>query len=678
MLPGMPGKGHRLILAVAAACLALSAASVAPAARTGSAAPALSFSTPTIVDPFRQGYEPNVAIDNTTGALYSSVPNGTPGTSTLWRSDDGGHDWRLVEGNTLSQPSNCLPIAGGDTELAIDPVDGSVYYSDLQPLTNFNQSVSHDKGKTWTCNHLPVPDTGVDRQWFAIDSNGGTKSVTAGGIMYFEYDDTTQSPSPAGGNVLVVNGTENGLAFGSVCTPNPGAGACVGPSVRVTLNEGLPGNLSVDDNPGSPHQHSVYALHSSANLGSVILSRCDGGGNTDAIAAANYCLDPSAAQPPFAISSHWSDHTVTNTDVGGKEAQIVANNFTTLAVDTGGNLYALWSQYPGTVDSTNPVGPVYTYTGPGQLLLSHSSDGGTTWSTPQQVNPPSVPNSTQPWLTAGDPGRVAVAWYGAPQATSAKGEFGPDTLTNGVWDVYVAENLDTLHSNAWNVTKVSDHPAKLGDISTEGLVLTGTSPDRSLGDFTKIGHDANGGLFLVYVDDNTQLSPTFQNVGPVVFSRQIGGPSLFANKVLPQAAPRTANNGVTDPVGDAVVHLGGQDITGPPHLDITASSVSMADPTHLRITMTVNDPNLQQNLSPDPTLGGATADAWLVRWDFPPGAEPDSTKPGAYFVAMENSLTGGQTFYDGAILTNPLNPATPSYYTFAYPSDHKVQGSVTV
>src|SRR5258708_8777455 len=101
MLPGMPRKRHRLILAVASAWLALSAASVAPAVRTGSAAPALSFSTPTIVDPFRQGFEPNVAIANATGPLCSSVPTAPPGPSPLGRPHAGAHPAPL--GHTTSR-----------------------------------------------------------------------------------------------------------------------------------------------------------------------------------------------------------------------------------------------------------------------------------------------------------------------------------------------------------------------------------------------------------------------------------------------------------------------------------------------------------------------------------------------------------------------------------------------
>jgi len=666
------GSSRRGALLGAACLVAGGAGLLLPSPRVSQAAttPALGFSTPTLVDPFRGGFEPDLAIDPHTGAMYSSVPNGTPGTSTLWRSDDNGHDWRLVEGNLQGEPSNCPAIAGGDTELADDPVDGSIYYADLQPLTNFNMSISHDQGRTFQCNPISVPDSGVDRQWFAIDSDGGTHAVTGGGRMYFDYDDTTQSPTPAGGNVLVVNATANGLEFGSVCA----ASVCAGPSTRVTLDEGLPGNLAVDDNPGSPHQHSVYALHSSADLGGVVLTRCDGGGATTAAAAQAYCLDPTAATAPFGISSHWSDHVVVNTDNNGAQTHIVANNFTTLAIDTAGNLYALWAQYPGTTDASNPVSPVYKYTGPGQLLLSYSTDGGTTWSTPHQINPPSLPNATQPWLTAGSSGRIAVAWYGAPQAQASDGTWGPDALTNGVWDVYVAENLDVVHGGAWKVVKATDHPAKLGGISTEGLVLP-TGPDRSLGDFMKIGHDKNGAISLVYVDDNTNLDVGFQNAGPVAVIHQTSGPGLFAGKTVPQVADTRDRGVVTDPIGDARVPLAGQDLAAPPHLDITGSSVSMADATHLRVTLTVNDANLQNDLGPDPSLGGATSDVWLVRWDFDPAAEPQNTTPGGFYVAMENNQSG-QTFYDGAVLTDP-DLQNPTLFTFAYPSGHAVTGSVS-
>ena len=633
------------------------------------------FSTPTIIDPFREGFEPDISLDPHSGAIYSSVPNGTPGTSTLWRSDDGGRQWRVVEGNTAGEPSHCPPIAGGDTELAVDPVNGGLYYADLQPLTNFNASVSNDQGRTWLCNATSVPDTGVDRQWYAIDSNGGTNAVTNGGIMYFDYDDTTQSPTQPTGNVLVVNASNNGLAFGSVCEQNA---ACAGPSARITLNEGLPGNLVVDDNAGSPHQHTVYALHTSADVGGVVLTKCTGAASgipASAPAAANYCLDPTAATAPYGISSHWSDHWVYQTDVNGVASHIEANNFATLAIDSAGNLYALWVDYPGTISTTDPVQSSDTYTGPGRLLLSYSANGGDTWSTPQQISDPSLKNDAQPWLTAGSPGRVAVAWYGATQQFAPDGVTqGPDALTNGVWNVYVAENLDVLHGGTWTTQVVSDHPAHLGAVSTEGLQLP-SGPDRSLGDFMKISHDANGAIQLAYVDDNTELYQALQDYGPVVAVHQTGGPSLIAGKTVPTTNESYTQGFVTQKPGTAMAHFAGQDIAGPPHLDITGASVSLLDASDLKVTLTVNDPNLASDLGPDTAIGGGTADDWMVRWDYDPAKLPANLTPGAFYVGMQNSASGGLSFFDGAVATTP-NPVTnPTLYTFAYPGGHAVQNA---
>ena len=74
--------GTRRLAYLAPAALLLAAAS-SSVARVAASPAALTFSTPQIVDPFREGFEPDISIDQHTGAMYSSVPNGTRGTSTL-------------------------------------------------------------------------------------------------------------------------------------------------------------------------------------------------------------------------------------------------------------------------------------------------------------------------------------------------------------------------------------------------------------------------------------------------------------------------------------------------------------------------------------------------------------------------------------------------------------------
>ena len=107
-----------------------------------------------------------------------------------------------------------------------------------------------------------------------------------------------------------------------------------------------------------------------------------------------------------------------------------------------------------------------------------------------------------PWITAGSPGRIGIAWYGAPQASEA-GNFGPDTLDHGTWNVYYAQATNALDAGGptFAVTKVSDHQVKFGNISTQGL---GGSPDRSLGDFMQVQTGLNGEAVISYVDDTSR------------------------------------------------------------------------------------------------------------------------------------------------------------------------------
>ena len=64
------------------------------------------------------------------------------------------------------------------------------------------------------------PGAGVDRQWLAIDSNGGTAAVGSGandGRLYFDYDNVNQDLGPNGGNQLVMDESEDGVHYGAAC-----------------------------------------------------------------------------------------------------------------------------------------------------------------------------------------------------------------------------------------------------------------------------------------------------------------------------------------------------------------------------------------------------------------------------------------------------------------------------
>jgi hypothetical protein len=661
--------GHRIRVLVPLAAFAVAAALLA--GPVGQAAtPAVSFRTPVVVDNYRPGFEPDVAVDtsqNGSDLTYTSTPFGFSTTqSFIYRSDDHRSSFRLVEGNVAGKPGTC--IGGGDSELRTDPVNGRVYFVDLQGLTNFSASTSGDHGATWSTGCNSVNGVGVDRQWVGIDSNGGTSAVGAGpggGRLYLDYDNVNQDTgSNPLGNQLVMNESVDGVYYGSSCAV---AGApCPGPPAVISPDEGIPGNVVVDNVRGGAHQHTVYAIHTNAAGTAVIVSRCSGkpGDSTAAQVAAD-CTDPTqfAQSDTGRVNVNWHD---TYARVPGQ--YLTGNLFASMAIDTAGNLYAVWAEYP--TDGTG------NENGPGRIRLSVSTNGARTWSAPITVSPAGLGNNVMPWVAAGDPGRIDVAWYGAPQA-SFQGVYGPDTLGNGTWNVYMAQSLNALAANrTFTVTKVSDHQAKFGNISTQGL---GGSPDRSLGDFMQVQVGKQGQAVISYVDDTSaDRNPDFcmgcgqtpaEAAGPVMISTQNGGPSLFVRSTL--TPTKNPVGSVADPAGDAFLPAAGVEVPAPPALDVRGASVTKVDATHVKVTLTTGDPNLTNDLAVPPGLGGPVGE-WIVRWAAPTyhGGPGDGN---IFYVGMESASGGAPAFFTGT--TGAIATTHVKYFT--YPKATTISGRIT-
>ena len=100
---------------------------------------------------------------------------------------------------------------------------------------------------------------------------------------------------------------------------------------------------------------------------------------------------------------------------------VTGANFPTMAVDNRGGLFAVWEQAPGSQGAV---------TGNTLLHFSTSSDKGTTWTAPRVLPTGSLLQNVFAWPGAGDPGRIDVAFYGAPE--SFTGTFGPDGAFAGM------------------------------------------------------------------------------------------------------------------------------------------------------------------------------------------------------------------------------------------------------
>ena len=681
--PAIPLAAVALIAGTAGAGFAAPSHASAGAAAAAGGVPV--FASPTVSDPLVPGFEPDVVADgsnnkDTHGNVYTSWPNGFSTTiSYLNVSADKGGTFHRVAGTAAGKPTTC--VGGGDSELQVGKGDGSLLLADLQGLTNFSTSASSDGGKTFntTCNG--VKGTGVDRQWIGVDDNGGKASFGLNGDArsYLFYDNVAQNTSMAntGGNQPVVNVSSDGVNYGG-CLGVVGLGpaGCQLPATVISNQDDIVGNAFVDDNPASSRFHTVYEIRGNNDSSQVLLTSCrDLNKTTTAAENATYCADKTAGLTTDGnASTHWKDHVVATLPKG-----FVAKVFDVADVDSAGNLYATWAQY-----KVDPNTGAYLSTG--QIEYAHSIDGGNHWSKPLQINTPGQPTVIFPWIAAGDPGRVAIAYYAAPQATSLdpmtkKPVMGPDQLNNGTWDVALAQTTDGLSTTpTFTHTLVTDHHNKFGNISTGGL---GGSKDRSLGDYLQVKKGNQGELLVSYVDDTSgNRSVDFtggsgqtpaEASGPAMVAHQIGGPSLFA-AVGSLGSGRPAYGTATDPVGkgfpDAYLGLAGNVTNATPNLDIAKVSMTQPDTTHLQIQMSVADQNLAKDLAADPSLGGIYK-KYLVRWASRYGKNlPDGKQ---FYVGMQADPGGATTFYEGD--TTSVDTSRTKYY--AFPATNAVPGKIT-
>lgn len=168
--------------------------------------------------------------------------------------------------------------------------------------------------------------------------------------------------------------------------------------------------------------------------------------------------------------------------------------FTVITHDTRGNLYLVW-------ESVTERGR--------RIALQTSVDQGASWTPPVFVH--DIPAGLQifPWVVAGEPGRVAIAWYEA-----SPGE------DKDRWDVRLA----------FSATGLDGAPAfALATLNAEP-VLRGSYDRSLLGDFFELAVGLDGSIHAVW---NARL----QDADTLVYARQVDGPRLLSGAPAPEAAP---------------------------------------------------------------------------------------------------------------------------------------------
>jgi hypothetical protein len=610
------------------------------------AAAAIGFETPTIVDPIHTNGEPDIAIDPQ-GRVFNSGPTGT-GTqrSTWFGSVDGGHTFRVMTQKIPASPAVNIPApgpGGGDTDIAFDR-SGKQYFSDLWALACQRVAVTGpvNPGATDQENFLGCQGSGPgsDRQWFAVyDPAPGTPNQSAyraaGGetpLIYLEWNNLFGAEW---------NKSTNGLTFANATGDQPAGGA------STYTPFGADGYPAIDQVTGKVFQ----------------AAGCDAKAcGTSATATPGLYLN--IGTPDQTGTLHFLDATGTGQDLTKliKIADTSASPdelFSVLSMDSGRNLEVVWA----VANSDPALRQVW-------VSASSASSGWKTWTAPVQVSDGSTATGDAtnvfPWLKAGGPGRADAVWYGSNQ------QVDPTIQKGSSWNVFMSQVVFPTNSAgaitgaapSKQLVKVTPHPMHYDDVCLTGTACAATQGNRNLADFFVVTIDRSGAAEIVYDDTSNKLvQPPFTCVvqaadhcgaGVISIARQSSGPGLFGTAVSgPSNAPVSAKG---DPAGDALYPvIGGTNVPG---MDIRSSRLSFsADGKTLYVNMQVTD--LANPALAIASVPSATNVQYVTRWQM---------GNSIYYAAMENTVTNKPIFYAGKMQTIDLCSVSACFpHVMTYP-----------
>jgi hypothetical protein len=204
-----------------------------------------------------------------------------------------------------------------------------------------------------------------------------------------------------------------------------------------------------------------------------------------------------------------------------------------ISLDTAGNIYLTWAD-----DPTNASGQP---TGMNKVYLDVSKDGGATWLPKPMVvaqataaNQPHTGTVLWPWVAAGSPGNVSVAWYQYDQVVP-----NPDQATCNCAVSVMDTNLygaGTAHQQQYTVD-AAGRPVHTGGICQSGTTCVATGQDRRLGDYFTNNLDGNG-CVIIASGDTTQMDPVTgmpRAWSLPLFMHQDAGPSLTTGRACTPA-----------------------------------------------------------------------------------------------------------------------------------------------
>jgi uncharacterized membrane protein YgcG len=507
----MNGMGSRRLRLAALALVLCAAPAALPSLFGGPAEAAtagLSFGPGQPADPQRDQGEPNIEID-ANGNIYTCGPTGfTTGADYAQVSTDGGDQFHLLGTPPRGQLAD---RGGGDCYLATakEPLDNGAYTLAYVGLadTDFVTARSDDNGASFGA--TPTTCSGAtDRQWTTfIDAE----------TAFVAYNDIARGP------LVVQKSTDGGLTY-------MGYGACsAGAQKDIASNAAFPGPMKADTD----------GTHNATHPGDPLVYLGYNGNNTVSLAISSDKGDT------------WQQCLVAETD------NDPTNGFVVVDHDNAGNLYVSWGEKGAAAGDFHAM---LSWLPVGKIKNCSVADKNPGWSTPVRVDKPPTRTLVFPWLVAsGDPGRVAVTWYGSTTAGVAdSADF------KGPWDVYVAQTLDARAATpSFTQVKATTHPMHYDQVCLSGLACA-TGGDRSLADFFAMALDPTTGRLVVVYDESGKVPDG------------VSGPVALPHVLVQETGPR--NDGGTLTARRPVVRTGGPDPAGDAESPYSISSLVAAEP----------------------------------------------------------------------------------------------------
>jgi hypothetical protein len=509
--------------------------------------------------PSSTGGEPSISVDTsnctaTTCYVYVTSPNATASGPAVWASSNDGASFSAPV--AIDNVTPCGASPGGDSDVDVLP-NGSVTAADLDvAYASVQLSNTHASSFAGPCVTTAAED---DRPWLAHQGNS---------TIYVAYHDFAAEVP-----IVCTSTTASGN--------NPGTFTCV-QAYGTTAHPGGTGtqltNCAENTVPAralvvSPADNSLNFMYSCSSLTTNAMEPPYG-------PLFNYYLAQSTNGVTYTTQTIL-DCTASTFCTTTSAAPNFSNIFGSLAVDSAGNLYAL---FDGTKDDN------HTLSNPDHVWLTVSTDKGATWTIPVQVDNETTPDQngltghgthTLAHLAVTSPGNVDVVWYGTTNTGEPNGICGGETSSGpcmdgttpdgmdyhasgstsntggpveGNWQVSMAQTTNALCNagptptcSAPTFTQVLVDPnyRHFGTICSDGI-LCGGSDDRHLLDFISVAVDCSGFAHVTYgADQNSATVPPENSAAradgalQTIVANQSGGSALAPPATCPSLAVAT-------------------------------------------------------------------------------------------------------------------------------------------